>query len=149
MLDAAEECRHKSLDLAKELLSAAFGRPLPEPGKVVQVRTLVRKQVNLAFLYTLLKSPGSIFVSVNFDSVIVYMKDIQFILVSLVSVFLFHGISKLFGWFQDENWDTGTILLSRPEDFRVDNVRIDRTCQCHSHIPVDSDSSKPYIWEVL
>lgn len=25
--------------------------------------------------------------------------------------------------FQDENWDTGTILLSRPEDFRVDNVR--------------------------
>uniref|UniRef100_K1QQT9 Suppression of tumorigenicity 5 n=1 Tax=Magallana gigas TaxID=29159 RepID=K1QQT9_MAGGI len=62
LLDAAEECRHKSLDLAKELLSAAFGRPLPEPGKVVQVRTL------------------------------------------------------------DENWDTGTILLSRPEDFRVDNV---------------------------
>lgn len=89
LLDAAEECRHKSLDLAKELLSAAFGRPLPEPGKVVQVRTLVRKQVNLAFLYTLLKSPGSIFVSVNFDSVIVYMKDIQFILVSLVSVFPF------------------------------------------------------------
>lgn len=42
LLDAAEECRHKSLDLAKELLSAAFGRPLPEPGKVVQVRTLVR-----------------------------------------------------------------------------------------------------------
>lgn len=97
LLDAAEECRHKSLDLAKELLSAAFGRPLPEPGKVVQVRTLVRKQVNLAFLYKLLKSPGSIFVSVNFDSVIVYMKDIQFILVSLVSVFPFHGISKLFG----------------------------------------------------
>lgn len=62
LLDAAEDRRHKSVDLAKELLSAAFGRPLPEPGKVVQVRTL------------------------------------------------------------DENWDTGTILLSRPEDFRVDNV---------------------------
>ncbi|XP_061173444.1 DENN domain-containing protein 2B-like isoform X2 [Saccostrea echinata] len=62
LLDAAENCRHKSLDLARELLSAAFGRPLPEPGKLVQVRTL------------------------------------------------------------DENWDTGTILLSRPEDFRVDNV---------------------------
>ncbi|XP_048727203.2 DENN domain-containing protein 2B-like isoform X3 [Ostrea edulis] len=62
LLDAAENCRHKSLDLSRELLSAAFGRPLPEPGKLVQVRTL------------------------------------------------------------DENWDTGTILLSRPEDFRVDNV---------------------------
>lgn len=54
LLDAAEDRRHKSVDLAKELLSAAFGRPLPEPGKVVQVRTLVRKQVSLAFLYTLL-----------------------------------------------------------------------------------------------
>lgn len=63
LLDAAEDRRHKSVDLAKELLSAAFGRPLPEPGKVVQVRTLVRKQVNLAFLYTLLKSSGSLFLS--------------------------------------------------------------------------------------
>lgn len=63
LLDAAEECRHKSVDLAKELLSAAFGRPLPEPGKVVQVRTLVRKQVNLAILYTLLKSSGNLFLS--------------------------------------------------------------------------------------
>ena len=43
LLDAAENCRHKSLDLARELLSAAFGRPLPEPGNLVQVRTLVRK----------------------------------------------------------------------------------------------------------
>ncbi|KAK3101747.1 hypothetical protein FSP39_006091 [Pinctada imbricata] len=62
LLDEVENCRHKSLDLAKELLSAAFGRPLPNPGDMVQVRTL------------------------------------------------------------DENWDTGTILLARPSDYRTDNV---------------------------
>ncbi|XP_052065291.1 DENN domain-containing protein 2C-like isoform X2 [Mytilus californianus] len=62
LLDEIEAKRQLSLIMAKELIVAAFGRPLPEPGKMVHVRTL------------------------------------------------------------DENWETGTIFLARPDDDRVDNA---------------------------
>ncbi|XP_071120563.1 DENN domain-containing protein 2C-like isoform X3 [Mytilus edulis] len=40
LLDEIEDKRQLSLTMAKELIVAAFGRPLPEPGKMVHVRTL-------------------------------------------------------------------------------------------------------------
>lgn len=41
LLDELEDKRRCSLTMAKELIVAAFGRPMPDPGKLVQVTTLV------------------------------------------------------------------------------------------------------------
>lgn len=41
LLDELEDKRRCSLLMAKELIVAAFGRPMPDPGKLVHVRTLV------------------------------------------------------------------------------------------------------------
>ena len=41
LLNEIEKKRRFSLDLAQELLAASFGRPLPNPGKVVHIRALV------------------------------------------------------------------------------------------------------------
>ncbi|XP_041367823.1 uncharacterized protein LOC121382310 isoform X2 [Gigantopelta aegis] len=40
LLNEIEKKRNVSLDLAQELLAASFGRPLPNPGKVVHIRAL-------------------------------------------------------------------------------------------------------------
>ncbi|XP_046337062.2 DENN domain-containing protein 2A-like isoform X2 [Haliotis rufescens] len=43
LLDEIEKRRATSTDLAQELIAASFGRPLPGPGKVVNIRTLDKK----------------------------------------------------------------------------------------------------------
>ncbi|XP_067655162.1 DENN domain-containing protein 2A-like isoform X1 [Haliotis asinina] len=43
LLDEIEKRRATSTDLAQELIAASFGRPLPKPGKVINIRTLDKK----------------------------------------------------------------------------------------------------------
>ena len=47
LLEEIENKRLLSLDLAQELMAAAFGRPLPSPGKESVIRTLVSFVENL------------------------------------------------------------------------------------------------------
>jgi len=42
LLDDIEERRQHSLYLAQELIAAAFGRPMPNPGNSVTIKSLVR-----------------------------------------------------------------------------------------------------------
>ena len=47
LLSEVEACRSKSLDHAQEMIAASFGRPLPKPGKVCHIRSLVSANVGL------------------------------------------------------------------------------------------------------
>lgn len=39
--------RLKSLDQAQEMIAASFGRPLPNPGKICHIRSLVSASLGL------------------------------------------------------------------------------------------------------
>uniref|UniRef100_A0A2C9KTX5 UDENN domain-containing protein n=1 Tax=Biomphalaria glabrata TaxID=6526 RepID=A0A2C9KTX5_BIOGL len=52
LLTEIEQRRRISTDLAIELIAASFGRPLPKPGKVCHIRTLVNYESPLRFLGT-------------------------------------------------------------------------------------------------
>ncbi|XP_064603741.1 DENN domain-containing protein 2A-like isoform X2 [Liolophura sinensis] len=43
LLDSLESCRKISLYSAQELIASSFGRPLPNPGKTVQIRTMTEE----------------------------------------------------------------------------------------------------------
>ena len=47
LLSEMEACRSKSLDHAQEMIAASFGRPLPKPGMVCHIRSLVSANVGL------------------------------------------------------------------------------------------------------
>ncbi|KAJ8299543.1 hypothetical protein KUTeg_023603 [Tegillarca granosa] len=99
LLDEIEKHRQVNLETAQELIAAAFGRPLPNPGNVVHVRTLVRTYIGIGLI------PFICFCSLD------YLSNSCSIAQRYYSM--------------DEEGEMGTIFLKRSLDSRVDNVNCD------------------------